>query len=52
MSVEIDPEMAQKEDLVKPKVLYSAKEKWDLLYAVNPEIEELRNVLELKIDED
>ena len=52
MSVEIDPEMAQKEDLVKPKVLYSAKEKWDLLYAVNPEIEELRNALELKIDED
>lgn len=50
--VEIDPELSTREEISKPKQLYSAKEKWDLLIAVNPLLEELKTKLELKIDED
>jgi len=50
--VEIDPELSTREEISKPKQLYSAKEKWDLLMAVNPLLEELKTKLELKVDED
>ncbi len=52
LKVEIDPEMSIKEDLIKPKKLLSAKEKWDIMIENNPLIDDFQKTLELKIDED
>lgn len=52
LRVEIDAELASKEEKAKPKKLYSAKEKWDLMINTNPLLEDLQKTLELKIDED
>jgi DNA replication initiation complex subunit (GINS family) len=41
--VEIDPELSTREEISKPKQLYSAKEKWDLLIAVNPIVRGIKN---------
>ncbi|MFN8279680.1 MAG: DNA polymerase III subunit gamma/tau [Saprospiraceae bacterium] len=52
LRVEINPELAQREEQNKPKKLLSAKEKWDHLIAINPALEELKKKLDLKVDED
>ncbi|NOT37479.1 MAG: DNA polymerase III subunit gamma/tau [Saprospiraceae bacterium] len=51
LKVEIDPELTSKEEMEKPKKLYSAKEKWDIMMGSNPLLEELQQTLELKLDE-
>ena len=50
--VEIDPEMATKEELSKPKQLLSAKEKLELMIQANPLVEDAIKLLELRLDED
>ena len=52
IKVEIDPELSSREEVVKPKKLYSAKEKWDIMMQVNPMLEEFQKILDLKIGED
>lgn len=52
LRVEINPELAQREEQNKPKKLLSAKEKWDHLIAINPVLEDLKKRLDLKVDED
>lgn len=52
ISVEIDQEMAKREELVKPKKLYSAKEKLELMKEKNPLVETMIQRLELRPDED
>ncbi len=52
LKIEIDPELTSKEEKTKPKKLYSAKEKWDLMMNTNPLLDELQKKLELKLDED
>lgn len=52
LKVEIDPELTSKEEKTKPKKLYSAKEKWDLMMNTNPLLDDLQKKLELKLDED
>jgi len=52
LRVEINPELAQREEQNKPKKLLSAREKWDHLIAINPALEELKKKLDLKVDED
>lgn len=51
-SVEIDPDMAGKEDQVKPKKLLSAREKFELMKQTNPVIEDAVQLLGLRLDED
>ncbi len=51
-SVEIDPDMAGKEDQVKPKKLLSAREKFELMKQTNPVIEDAVQMLGLRLDED
>ncbi|MGB4966461.1 MAG: hypothetical protein WBO77_05140, partial [Microgenomates group bacterium] len=50
--VEIDPEMATKEEQSKPKQLLSAKEKLELMIQANPLVEDAIKLLELRLDED
>ncbi|MEP7195093.1 MAG: DNA polymerase III subunit gamma/tau [Saprospiraceae bacterium] len=52
LRVEIDAELSNREEIIKPKKLYSAKEKWDLMITVNPLLEDLQKSLELKLNED
>jgi DNA polymerase-3 subunit gamma/tau len=51
-SVEIDPEMAGKDEQVKPKKLLSAREKFELMKQTNPVIEDAVQILGLRLDED
>ncbi|MEO6190862.1 MAG: DNA polymerase III subunit gamma/tau [Saprospiraceae bacterium] len=50
--VEIDSELSNRDEFSKPKILYSAKQKWDLMIAGNPLLESLQKTLELKLGED
>jgi DNA polymerase III subunit gamma/tau len=50
--IELDPGMAAQEEKTKPLKLLSAKEKWDLMVASNPQLTQFREQLHLKIDED
>ncbi|MBK9270611.1 MAG: DNA polymerase III subunit gamma/tau [Saprospiraceae bacterium] len=52
VSVEIDPEMAQREEMTKPKKLLTAKEKLELMVNANPLVEETIKMFELRLDED
>ncbi len=50
-SIEIDPSMAIVEEKKIVKIL-SPKEKWDQMVAINPKLLELKDKIQLKIDED
>ncbi|MDQ3141255.1 MAG: DNA polymerase III subunit gamma/tau [Bacteroidota bacterium] len=50
-TVEIASELAER-DRSKVKKFLSAKEKWELLVQVNPALQEFKDKLELKMDED
>jgi DNA polymerase-3 subunit gamma/tau len=50
-TIEVDSAMAEREEKSQTKKLYSGKEKWDLLIESNPKLAELKEKLELTIDE-
>ena len=50
--VEIEPDLDRSKDLVKPKKLLSDREKFEILAAKNPLINELRDKLDLIPDQD
>ncbi|MBK6545175.1 MAG: DNA polymerase III subunit gamma/tau [Saprospiraceae bacterium] len=49
--IEIDPALAALEEKKSIKIL-SAKEKWDLMISTNTKLEDFKNKLQLKVDED
>jgi DNA polymerase-3 subunit gamma/tau len=50
-AIEIDPAMAAVDEKKLVKIL-NAKEKWELMINTNPKLQEFRDKLQLKIDED
>lgn len=49
--IELDPILSEREEKSQTKKLYSAKEKWDIMIAVNPSLLDFKDKLELSIDE-
>ena len=52
INVIIDESLIPPEEREKPKSLYTAKEKWDIMIAKNPALAELKSSLNLQVDED
>ena len=50
-TIEVDSAMAEREEKSQTKRLYSGKEKWEMLVEANPKLAELKEKLELTIDE-
>ncbi len=50
-TIEVDSAMAEREEKSQTKRLYSGKEKWEMLVQANPKLAELKEKLELTIDE-
>lgn len=50
-TIEVDSAMAEREEKSQTKRLYSGKEKWEMLVKANPKLAELKEKLELTIDE-
>jgi hypothetical protein len=50
--VEIDPELDKSKELIKPKKLLTSREKFEILSAKNPLMQELRDKLDLIPDQD
>ncbi len=50
-TIEVDNAMAEREEKSQTKRLYSGKEKWEMLVEANPKLAELKEKLELTIDE-